>query len=140
MTSTRQPLGALEPRAVIEGRRTAAHFDDIPSVEILCHADLRRIGDATAPELLVGGSTITIGRGEPHFGRGCRDGRPIGDPGIGDHRVDLRWRSEIGAFEIPAHTRGNGAIRVVDHRGGARPLDAPLSPDALIATLMGRSN
>lgn len=91
-----------------------------PSLRILYHGDLERVGEFTSSDLFEGGKWVGLGRTSPDFHALDRSTGPIADPYISRAQAALRWDDRAGCFEVkPASGARLKLSSVTLHRGSA---------------------
>ena len=81
----------------------------LPSLTVLFHSDLRRVGDRTSRHLFKEGP-ITIGRRTPLFGD-----EPLNDPCISRAQLEIHWDGSY--FKVKTKSAARREVRVFDIDG-----------------------
>ncbi len=100
-----------------------------PSIQILYHGDLARIGEVTAEGTFEGGIWVALGRLEPIFESPQRSGRrPLADPYISRAQAAVRFNTATGNFDIKPSNAARLKLAHVELRLGQQaPYKQPLT-------------
>jgi len=123
---TLDPLSMAGPDLVDAPGRPA------PSLRILFHSDLSRVG-AETPALSPGGDEITLGRSAPLFEDAEGYTAPLDDPCISRSQLSLRWDPGDQVFVVRQEPRGRRAVRLWSPVGAPLDPDLPAPPGSMLA-------
>ena len=122
----------LDPLSQVGRRLGQGQTGPMPTVEILFHSDLSRVGDTTM-ELAVDGNKLTIGRNTPTFEGADGTTAPLDDPCISRQQLTIQWLDGPQRFLVSPCSKARRKLLVWSTDGTPLPSGAPVAPGSVVS-------